>query len=144
MLLGSRIAGQSHDTGRALEMMTNALDVAHEELRLPFVLTRDTLGELLARHPALADRWPGPPASAAWDAGTTVTIERGIKIPVQLTQREASVLAYLPTSMTAAEVADELYLSVNTVKTHLAAIYRKLGVRGRREAVRHARELELL
>jgi LuxR family maltose regulon positive regulatory protein len=144
MLLGSRIAGQSHDTGRALEMMTNALDVAHEELRLPFVLTRDTLGELLARHPALADRWPGPPASAAWDAGATVTVERGIKIPVQLTHREASVLAYLPTSMTAAEVADELYLSVNTVKTHLAAIYRKLGVRGRREAVRHARELELL
>ncbi|HSZ43180.1 MAG TPA: LuxR C-terminal-related transcriptional regulator [Trebonia sp.] len=144
MLLGSRIAGQSHDTGRALEMMTNALDVAHEELRLPFVLTRDTLGELLARHPALADRWPSPPASAAWDAGPTVTADRVIKIPVQLTQREASVLAYLPTSMTAAEVADELYLSVNTVKTHLAAIYRKLGVRGRREAVRHARELELL
>jgi len=35
-------------------------------------------------------------------------------------------------------------LSVNTVKTHLAAIYRKLGASGRREAVRRARELELL
>jgi LuxR family maltose regulon positive regulatory protein len=46
--------------------------------------------------------------------------------------------------MSAAEIAEELYLSVNTVKTHLAAIYRKLGARGRREAVRRARELELL
>lgn len=144
MLLESKIADQAHDTGRALEMMTHALDVAHEELTLPFVLARDAFSDLLARHPTLARRWPPPPAPAARSAGTAVAVERDRKLPVQLTQREESVLAYLPTSMTVAEVADELYLSVNTVKTHLAAIYRKLGVGGRREAVRRARELELL
>lgn len=64
--------------------------------------------------------------------------------PVILTEREQSVLAYMATSVTAAEIAVELYLSVNTVKTHLTAIYRKLGASGRREAVRRARELELL
>jgi LuxR family maltose regulon positive regulatory protein len=63
---------------------------------------------------------------------------------VPLTDRERSVLTYLASSMTAAEIADELYVSVNTVKTHLGAIYRKLSAGGRREAVRRARELELL
>ena len=45
---------------------------------------------------------------------------------------------------TADEIAESLYLSVNTVKTHLKSIYRKLDVPDRRAAVRRARELELL
>jgi len=64
--------------------------------------------------------------------------------PVQLTPREQTVLAYLATSLTAGDIAVELYLSVNTVKTHIAAIYQKLGAGRRRDAVRRARELELL
>lgn len=144
MLLESRIADRSHDTGRALEMMTNALDVAHEEMRLPFVLATEAFGDLLARHPALASRWPSPPSAGPGTASAPVAVQGIRTLPVRLTQREESVLAYLPTSMTVAGVAEELYLSANTVKTHLAAIYRKLGVRGRREAVRRARELELL
>jgi len=46
--------------------------------------------------------------------------------------------------MSTTEIADELRLSVNTVKTHLANIYRKLAVSRRREAVLRARELELI
>lgn len=144
MLLDARIARKTGNTGRALEMITNALDVAHDELVLPFAQARDTFGELLARHPAVADRWPGPPAGVR-GGFAAATPEEGVGVlPIQLTQREQSTLAYLATSMTTAEIAMEMYLSVNTVKTHLASIYRKLGVPGRREAVRRARQLELL
>ena len=45
---------------------------------------------------------------------------------------------------TGMEIADELCLSVNTVKTHIAAIYRKLAAARRRDAVLRARQLELL
>jgi LuxR family maltose regulon positive regulatory protein len=142
MLLDARVALRTGHTGRALEMITNALDVAHEDLVLPFAQASGTFGDLLSRHPALAARWPGPPPGARIaDAAP----EQSVRVlAVQLTQREQSTLAYLATSMTTAEIAMEMYLSVNTVKTHLAAIYRKLGVPGRRDAVRRARELELL
>ena len=61
-----------------------------------------------------------------------------------LTQQEAVVLRYLPTLMSNAEIADAMHLSVNTVKTHLKALYRKLGVERRRDAVVRARQLELM
>ena len=56
----------------------------------------------------------------------------------------AAVLRFLPTMMSNQEIAAELFVSVNTVKSHLKAIYRKLDVADRREAVRRARRLELL
>ena len=61
-----------------------------------------------------------------------------------LTQSEARVLHYLPTSLSAREIADELYLSVNTVKTHQRHLYAKLGARSRSQAVEQARALGLL
>ena len=61
-----------------------------------------------------------------------------------LTDRELSVLRWLTTMMSVAEIADELCVSTNTVKTHVAAVYRKLGVAKRRDAVSRGRELRLL
>jgi LuxR family maltose regulon positive regulatory protein len=61
-----------------------------------------------------------------------------------LTQSETRVLRYLPTHMGAPEIAAELFLSANTVKTHLRHLYRKLGVHSRREAVQRARTIGLL
>ena len=62
----------------------------------------------------------------------------------RLSEREQAVLSYLPTMLTTAEIAAEMFLSVNTVKTHLKSIYRKLDVARRRDAVHRARELRLL
>ena len=59
----------------------------------------------------------------------------------QLTERERTVLRYLPSLMTYEEIASDLYVWVNTVKSHAYGVFRKLGVSGRRQAVRSAREL---
>ena len=61
-----------------------------------------------------------------------------------LSDRELAVLRFLPTMMSNAEIASEMFVSVNTVKTHLKHIYRKLDVSERRDAVRRGRELHLL
>ncbi len=62
----------------------------------------------------------------------------------RLTERELTVLRYLPTMMSNSEIAAEMYFSVNTVKTHLKSIYRKLEVTRRRQAVERARALSLI
>ena len=61
----------------------------------------------------------------------------------QLSERELEVLRYLPSRLSNAEIAGRLFVSVNTLKTHLKAIYRKLGVTSRSEAVDRAEELDL-
>jgi LuxR family maltose regulon positive regulatory protein len=61
-----------------------------------------------------------------------------------LSGREEAILRYLPTMMSNHEIAGELFVSVNTVKSHLKAIYRKLDASGRREAVQRGRELGLM
>jgi LuxR family maltose regulon positive regulatory protein len=61
-----------------------------------------------------------------------------------LTERELVVLGYLPSEMTAGDIADALSVSETTVRTHLHHIYAKLDAAGRRDALRRARELRLL
>jgi LuxR family maltose regulon positive regulatory protein len=62
----------------------------------------------------------------------------------RLSEREREVLAHASEMLSTAEIATEMYLSVNTVKTHLRSIYRKLSATHRSEAVRRARQLELI
>jgi LuxR family maltose regulon positive regulatory protein len=61
-----------------------------------------------------------------------------------LSERECAILRYLPTTLSNREIAAELFVTTNTVKTHLRSIYRKLDVARRREAVDRARDLRLL
>ena len=63
---------------------------------------------------------------------------------VRLTESERAVLCFLPSHMTNEEISEALFLSVNTVKTHLRSAYRKLGVGSRREAIARGRRLGLL
>ena len=61
-----------------------------------------------------------------------------------LSDREREVLRLLSAMLSTAEIGTEMYISVNTVKTHLRSIYRKLSAARRGEAVRRARELKLI
>jgi LuxR family maltose regulon positive regulatory protein len=61
-----------------------------------------------------------------------------------LTERERAVLRLLRGPLSLREIGHELYLSLNTIKTHTRAIYRKLGVSDRQDAVAKGRELGLL
>jgi LuxR family transcriptional regulator, maltose regulon positive regulatory protein len=64
--------------------------------------------------------------------------------PEELSPSELRVLRYLPTNLTRPEIARELYVSINTVNTHIRNIYSKLGARDRSSAVQRARELRLV
>ena len=61
-----------------------------------------------------------------------------------LTESELAVLRFLPSHMTNQEIAESLFLSINTIKTHLSSVYRKLGVTSRRQAIAQGRRLDLL
>src|ERR1700761_5570707 len=61
-----------------------------------------------------------------------------------LSQAEVRVLRYLPTNLTLQEIAGQLYLSVNTIRTHTRHIYEKLGAHRRHQAVELARDCGLL
>jgi LuxR family maltose regulon positive regulatory protein len=62
----------------------------------------------------------------------------------ELSARELAVLRLLPTRLSQREIASELFVSFNTVKTHTRSIFTKLGVNSRAEAVARARELGLI
>ena len=81
---------------------------------------------------------------AAFDRRAPKVALTRVELLEPLSPREQAVLRYLPTMMSNTEIAGELFVSGNTVKTHLKSIYRKLGVTRRRDAVERARALELL
>lgn len=82
---------------------------------------------------AWMDRLRRTTANARHGAPTTT------RLVEPLTVRERDVLRFLPSRLTLKEIADELYVSVNTLKFHLKVIYRKLGVNSRAEAAEIAR-----
>ncbi len=134
------------DPGGARRALELALDhAAPEELLFPFLY--DPAPGLLDRHRrqgtahagliaeilnVLAGSTPSSPSAGS----------RRLREP--LSHAETRVLRYLPTKLSAPEIADELYLSVNTVKTHMRHLYDKLGAHRRHEAVERARTLGLL
>lgn len=75
---------------------------------------------------------------------TAVKTREPAGITAPLSDRELEILRFLPTSLTSTEIAQELYISPNTVRFHIKNIYSKLGVHQRTEAVERARDLGLI
>jgi LuxR family transcriptional regulator, maltose regulon positive regulatory protein len=134
------------DPGAAERALERALDLAEPDGMLLAFLLHPAPGllERQARHRTahasliaeilslLAGRTPAPSPAAA-------------RPPLEpLSESEMRVLRYLPTNLSAPEIANELYVSMNTVKTHMHHLYAKLGTHRRGEAVVRARALGLL
>ncbi len=117
------------NTTAAHETLERTLQVAAPlNIYRPFVDDEQLLRTLLIEHAAWGTRFE-PFLAAATRSPVSQATEA-------LSDREREILGYLRTTMTASEIAADLNLSINTVKTHLRALYRKLGVASRREAVR--------
>jgi LuxR family transcriptional regulator, maltose regulon positive regulatory protein len=69
---------------------------------------------------------------------------RQATVATPLTERELAVLRLLPTPLSTREIGRQLHVSVNTVRSQVQAIYRKVQVTSRAEAVAEARQLGLL
>jgi LuxR family transcriptional regulator, maltose regulon positive regulatory protein len=148
-LADARLSYQSGDDGRGRRSLASALRLAErEQIRLPFLLEGSWLGGVLCRDPELVSshrpllaRALGPdqlPALMDADGDAAALLIE------PLTEREREVLVHVSGMLNTAEVAEEMYISVNTVKTHLRNIYRKLAAAHRSEAVRRARQLQLI
>jgi LuxR family transcriptional regulator, maltose regulon positive regulatory protein len=134
------------DIGAAERALQRALDLADPEgLLFPFLL--DPAPALLERYPHVLAAH-GLLATKIHDliarAEPSLSSREPELPPDELSDAETRVLRYLPTHMTAAEIAGELYVSANTVKTHMRHLYTKLGVHRRSEAIERARAVGLL
>ena len=76
---------------------------------------------------------------AGWLSGLRPNLRPKYRVPLRCPrQRERAVLRWLPTRLTAREIANELFISMNTLKSHLKTIYRKLDATSRADAVARA------
>jgi LuxR family maltose regulon positive regulatory protein len=141
------------DEARAVEAAQQSLRLAaREKLRRPFkegppevwrLLRRH--GELTAQHHWLSGK-PLSPARPQAPRSTPVAPDgRNLDLILKpLTPKEQEVLGHLSELLTTEEIASAMFVSANTVRTHVRNILRKLAASRRNEAVRRARELHLL
>jgi LuxR family maltose regulon positive regulatory protein len=136
--------GEPEAAGRALE---RALDLAEPDgLLFPFLL--HPMPELIGRHARQHTAHPALIVKIIGRLGGGTPLvpapRPSEQLPEPLSQAEVRVLRFLPTSLSAPEIARELYVSVNTVRTHMRHLYDKLGAHRRLEAINRARALGLL
>jgi LuxR family maltose regulon positive regulatory protein len=145
VLLGCAETQLGHDN-RAEDALRHAVEVGRTEGYIrPFVEPGSQSLPLLRR---MVNTSPDLYLARLLDhAGRTVSMpaQGGVTTMVEpLTDREREVLGYLPTHLYQHEIAAAMYVSINTVKTYLRCIYRKIGAATRAEAVAIARTNGLL
>jgi LuxR family maltose regulon positive regulatory protein len=141
-LRGVQLARRSPEYVMLTYALASAADVAFDH-------GHPDADRLLAEARAIANRCVDPGVAGRYVSrvesrhghAERVNVEELIE---ELSDRELAVLRYLPSKLSQREIAGELYVSLNTVKTHSKAIYRKLAVDGRHAAVQAARDLGLL
>jgi LuxR family maltose regulon positive regulatory protein len=134
------------DSAAAEQSLEYALDLARPDRVLrPFLvhpvpaLLERHAGRLTAHADLIAEIFNLPSAEHP-----VSPVSGSTALPEPPTESELRVLRYLPTDLSTREIADELYVSVHTIKTHVKHLYAKLDAHSRREAVKRARELGLL
>ena len=149
-LVNARLAYVNGDSARGRTSLATALRLAdREQLRLPFAAERSWLEPVLRRDPELAGAHRRLLAPVLGDEQLAALVKAPdqaapVLVVEPLTEREREVLVHLSAMLNTAEVASQMYISVNTVKTHVKNIYRKLAADHRSEAVRRARQLQLI
>ncbi|GGK41990.1 LuxR family transcriptional regulator [Pilimelia terevasa] len=146
-VVSAQLAQRRRRVGAAVRAIANGVELALSDgLRRPF-LNLDRRDALAVLEPYLLRRADGHDFAAELVAALAATRPAaGGTAPAgtELSERERDVVRHLPTMFTVAEIAEELHVSVNTVKAHLRSIYRKLDVSRRRDAVERARALSIL
>jgi LuxR family maltose regulon positive regulatory protein len=146
LLLHAKARYMINDDAAARSAVERALDLAEtDELILPFLWVGSS--ELLERHHRHQTAH-GAFLKILRDALSGRGLADGRRQPgpslVDVSETELRVLRYLPTNLTAAGIASEISVSVNTIKTHMRSIYMKLGAHSRTQAVEYARDLGLV
>ncbi|QNN52819.1 LuxR C-terminal-related transcriptional regulator [Nocardioides mesophilus] len=135
---------------RARGTLDRALRLAsREQLRRPFHEAAPAVRQLIASEPRLLAEqpWfagPGPRAATKVSASPSTAEPVRPEVLERLTPRELEVLGHLEALLSTDEIAEKMFVSVNTVRTHVRSILRKLGVNRRNAAVRRAREIGIL
>lgn len=147
-LVRAQAAEGAGATATARRLVAHALlDARRERLRRPFLdagawmWIRPLLATASLHEPAAGWLTPGPPRRGEQPGPEALP---SLLVAVELSGRERDVLEQLARMMSTEEIAADLYVSVNTVKTHLKSVYRKPAVNRRSDAVRRARDLGLL
>jgi LuxR family transcriptional regulator, maltose regulon positive regulatory protein len=144
------LAGTAHlslgDRNAAAAAAEAALAAAEpDRLMFPFAMTDAAeLLDAIPRHETAHVALLTDIVDLLRGASAPSTDQERLTQPEELSPSELRVLRYLPTNLTRPEIARELYVSVNTVNTHIRNIYSKLGARDRSSAVQRARKLRLL
>lgn len=145
-VLDAVLARRTGDHRRAARTLERVLELAEPDgYRRVFTRADPSVRELLTSHLDTGTRyWHLVSDLVAAGDGADDPSAAVPPLAEPLTERELTVLRYLQSILSNVEIAAEMSLSVNTVKTHVRNIYRKLDATRRRDAVRRARELRLL